>query len=135
MIEMKYSVYEKTRKDLRKNSEAGMREEHSPMKAMLSIVVVSLMIMGAFVVVFNTGAQVNAASPNAQGHAVKYASLFQVSSSPNHMISGTMPYMPPGAVKLSTINLNMTTNIFMGMKLQHNTFLNAYLAQVSNPAS
>ena len=135
MIQMKDNVKEKNRKDLRNISETGMMEEHSPLKVMFSIVVVSLMILGAFAVVINTGAQGNTVSSNAQGHVVKYASLFQVSSSPNHMISGTLPYMPPGAVKLSTINLNMTTNIFMGMKLQHNTFLNAYLAQVSNPAS
>jgi subtilase family serine protease len=136
MIQMKDNVKEKNRKDLRNISETGMMEEHSPLKVIFSIVVVSLMVLGAFAVVINTGAQGNTASPNVHGNIVKNAALYQAAlSSPDYMISGTLPYMPPGAVKLSTINLNMTTNIFMGMKLQHNTFLNAYLAQVSNPAS
>ena len=133
---MKDNTHEKTRKYPRKVSETGMMEEHSTLKVMFSIVVVSLLILGAFVVLFNTGVQGNAASFGTSEQVAKNSVSFQATlSGPDYMIPGTLPYIPQGSTKLGTINLNMTTNIFMGMKLQHNTFLNGYLAQVSNPAS
>ncbi len=135
MIYMRGNSPEKSGIHSRGGYEPTVRTGLSPMKAMFSIVVVSLMIFGAFAVVFSASAS-GTAMGNAFSTNAKNANTIQATlPSPNYKISGTLPYIPQGSNELSTINLNQTTHIFIGFKLQHNTFLNGYIAQVSNPSS
>lgn len=110
--------------------------QSSNKKLVISILLSAFMVLGSFAIVFDAAGSSNSAmSSNSSGVFATSSALVSNSLIPNVTISGTLPYIPQGAVQLSSINLSQTTSIFVGLKLQNNSALNSYLSQVSNPTS
>ena len=105
-------------------------------RIVVSILLSAFMVFGSLAIVFNAaGPDGNVFSGNAKETVVAPSAIVSNSLVPNVTISGTLPYIPQGAVQESTINLSQTTSVFVGLKIQNNSALNSYLGEVSNPSS